>query len=60
MPHEVARAREQELRSGDLLVFTQEMAFPGVLWNNEMSNRVEFLEFKTADQFVADLELRQP
>jgi hypothetical protein len=60
MPPEVARARERDLGPGDLLVFTQEMAFPGVLWNHSMSNRVEFVAFKTAEGFVAELEQRRP
>jgi hypothetical protein len=60
MPPEVARARERDLGPGDLLVFTQEMAFPGVLWNQSMSNRVEFIEFRAAEAFLVELARRRP
>lgn len=60
MPSEVARERERDLGRGDLLIFTQEMVFPGVLWNQEMSNRVEYVEFKTAPRFLAEIEARSP
>jgi hypothetical protein len=60
MPSETARARERELGPGDLVIFTQEMAFPGVLWNQKMSNRVEYLEAKGAPTFLAEIESRHP
>lgn len=60
MPADVARARERELRAGDLVIFTAETAFPGVLWNHEMSNRVEFVDVKTADALVAEIARRKP
>jgi hypothetical protein len=60
MPPETARAREGELGPGELVVFTQEMAFPGVLWNHRMSNRVEYVEFTAAPPFLAEIEGRHP
>lgn len=60
MPPETARVRERDLGPGDLLVFTQETAFPGVLWNHHMSNRVEHVPFKDAPSFLAALDRLQP
>ncbi|MEP7121452.1 MAG: hypothetical protein ABJE95_11100 [Byssovorax sp.] len=60
MPPDTAKARERELGPGDLVVFTQEMTFPGVLWNHRMSNRVEYVEFRAAPPFLAEIERRQP
>lgn len=60
MPASTAERRERELLSRDLVVFTQELAFVGVLWNWEMSNRVEYLEFRDPEQFMANLDVRQP
>lgn len=60
MPPETARAREAELGPGELVVFTQEMAFPGVLWNHRMSNRVEYVELTGAPAFLAEIEARHP
>jgi hypothetical protein len=56
MPSDVARARERELGPGDVAVFTQELAFPGVLWNHRLSNRVEYVEFKAAEAFLARVD----
>lgn len=60
MPRETARAREGELGPGELVVFTQETAFPGVLRNHRMSNRVEYLELAGAPLFLAEIEGRHP
>jgi len=60
MPADVARQREQELGRGSLVLFTQEMSFPGVLWNHRMSNRVQYLEFKDAPSFLGQLEALRP
>jgi len=60
MPAEVARQREQELGPGDLVVFTQELSFPGVLWNHRMSNRLEYLEYREEGRFLAALAERRP
>ena len=37
---EVARARDAELKAGDLTLYTDDTTFPGVLWNDAYSNRV--------------------
>ncbi len=60
MPPDVARAREREIGPGDLVVFTQETAFPGVLWNEQLSNRVEYLERGDTRAFLVELEARRP
>ena len=60
MPRTTAQARERDLGPGDLVVYTQEMAFPGVLWNNTMSNSVEYLEFRTAAPFLAEVDRLHP
>ncbi len=43
MPTETVRARERELRQGDLLVFGQH-PFVGLLWNERFDNRVEYID----------------
>jgi hypothetical protein len=60
MPARVARQRERDLGRGDLVVFTQEMAFPGVLWNQEMSNRVEYVRCDDAATFLARIDGLHP
>ncbi|WP_437593329.1 hypothetical protein [Sorangium sp. So ce1000] len=60
MPRTTAQARERDLGPGDLVVYTQEMAFPGVLWNHTMSNRVEYLEFRSAATFLAEVDRLHP
>lgn len=42
LPPEVALARERQVRAGDLVVFSQH-PFPGNLWNEDMSNRVLYV-----------------
>ncbi|MFO0585911.1 MAG: hypothetical protein U0441_00155 [Polyangiaceae bacterium] len=58
MPQETARRREEELEPGDLVVFTQDELFIGVLWNDRFDNRVEYVPFEGAAPFVAELENR--
>lgn len=58
MPAEVARRREQELGPGDLVVFTQDEIFIGVLWNHRFDNRVEYLPFEGARSFLSRLDER--
>jgi hypothetical protein len=60
MPPNVARARENELGPGDLVVFTQDTTFVGVLWNHRFSNRVEYLPFQSTPAFFARLGERCP
>lgn len=60
MPANVARQRERDLGPGDLVVFTEEMAFPGVLWNHRMNNRVEHLRFTDASTFLARIDALRP
>lgn len=60
MPPSVARLREQELGPGDLVVFTQDEIFIGVLWNHRFSNRVEYVPFESGPSFLARLEERCP
>ncbi len=49
------REKEEELGPGDGVVFSQGVAFPGLLWNFEFSNRVDYLEFTNAREFLARL-----
>ncbi|AKT39909.1 hypothetical protein [Chondromyces crocatus] len=60
MPPDVARAREQELGPGTLVVFTQDLAFPGVLWNHAMSNRVEHVRYDDVASFLSRLDTLKP
>lgn len=58
MPRKTARLREQELGPGDLVVFTQDELFIGVLWNDRFDNRVEYMPFDEAESFLTRLEAR--
>ena len=60
MPADVARMRERELGPGDLVVFTQPLAFPGVLWNHAMSNRVAYVELRSVASFLAEVDWLRP
>lgn len=42
-PH-VARARDRELTSGTVVVFSDDCTFPGMLWNKHYDNRLLFVE----------------
>jgi hypothetical protein len=55
---EVARARDRELGPGDLVIFTQETLFIGALWNDQLSNRVEYLERRDTHDFLDEIEKR--
>jgi len=56
MPRETARLREQELGPGDLVVFTRDELFIGVLWNDRFDNRVAYMPFDGAGSFLARLD----
>jgi len=60
MPPAVARLRELELGRGDRVAYTQELAFSGVLWNFRFSNRVEYIPFTRADEFLERLTQFRP
>jgi hypothetical protein len=60
MPAAVARLRELELGRGDRVAYTQELAFSGVLWNFQFSNRVEYIPFTRADEFLEKLAQLHP
>lgn len=45
-PDTTARARERELKDGDLVVFTS-VPFAGLLWNERFSNRIEWIDPRT-------------
>ena len=56
MPRETARKREQELGPGDLVVFTQDELFIGVLWNDRFDNRAAYMPFDGAESFLLRLD----
>jgi hypothetical protein len=56
MPEAVMAARERELGDGDLLVFTDDVNFPALLWNERFSNRIEYVPFTDAAGFLAKLD----
>ncbi len=56
----LARARNEELMPGDRVVFDQDVAFVGALWNFEFSNRIEYLKYDSSGQFIAEAESRSP
>jgi hypothetical protein len=47
------REKDAELRPGDEVVFSDGVAFPGLLWNFDFSNRVDYVEFTNAGDFLA-------
>ncbi|HEV3194407.1 MAG TPA: hypothetical protein VGY54_28115 [Polyangiaceae bacterium] len=46
----VAEARERELGPGAVLAFTDDVAFPGQLWNENYSNRLEYVPTELGPQ----------
>jgi hypothetical protein len=53
------REKYEELKPGDEVVFSQGVIFPGILWNFDFSNRVDYVEFRSGPEFLAKLaELR--
>jgi hypothetical protein len=55
MPAPVAALREAELGAGEVSVFTQELSFIGVLWNDRFSNQVSYLPMREARSFQVEL-----
>jgi hypothetical protein len=59
MPANVAALREAELGPGDVAVFTRDLTFIGVLWNDQFSNRVVYLPPQAAGaSLLAELQSR--
>jgi hypothetical protein len=58
MPARVAALREAELGPGEVAVFTQELSFIGVLWNDRFSNQVSYLPLRDARSFPLELARR--
>jgi hypothetical protein len=58
MPARVAALREAELGPGEVAVFTQELSFIGVLWNDRFSNQVSYLPMRDARSFSLELVRR--
>jgi hypothetical protein len=56
----LAAKRNAELLPGDWVVFSQDVAFVGALWNFELSNRVKYVKYDSSAQFVADAEAMSP
>jgi hypothetical protein len=56
----LARNRNEELHAGDLVLFDQDVAFVGALWNFELSNRVKYLKYQSSSQFLADVTAASP
>jgi hypothetical protein len=46
----VAEARERELGPGTVLAYTDDVVFPGQLWNEHYSNRLEYVPGELGDQ----------
>jgi hypothetical protein len=56
----LAAKRNAELLPGDWVVFSQDVAFVGALWNFDFSNRVKYVKYDSSAQFVADAEAMSP
>jgi hypothetical protein len=59
MPARVAALREAELGPGDTAVFTRDLSFIGVLWNDKFSNRVSYLSPKGEQSLLTELARRE-
>jgi hypothetical protein len=60
LPAETSRLREERIRRGDLVVFDDEVAFIGNLWNEEMSNHVRFVRFTSRSEYLERLHELSP
>jgi hypothetical protein len=47
------REKDAELGPGDEVVFSEGVSFPGLLWNFDFSNRVDYAEFTSSPDFLA-------
>jgi hypothetical protein len=56
----LAQKRNAELLPGDWVVFNQDVAFVGALWNFEFSNRVKYVKYDSSAQFVTEAEACSP
>jgi hypothetical protein len=56
----IEREKYEELHRGDEVVFSQGVDFPGLLWNFDFSNRVDYVEFTDPAQFMAKLDELKP
>jgi hypothetical protein len=54
------REKYEELGPGDEVVFSDGVAFPGLLWNFDFSNRVDYVEFAGTGDFLAKLAELDP
>jgi hypothetical protein len=56
----LAQKRNTELLPGDWVVFQQDIAFIGALWNFDFSNRVKYVKYDSSAQFVTEAEACSP
>ncbi len=56
----LAQKRNAEVLPGDWVVFNQDVAFVGALWNFDFSNKVKYVKYDSGSQFVADTERCSP
>jgi hypothetical protein len=54
------KEKERELHAGDDVVYSEGVAFPGILWNFHFSNRVEYVEFTNPRDFLDQIAVRNP
>lgn len=50
------RMREERIGAGDVVVFDDDLAFPGNLWNEALTNRVLYVPFTTRDEYLERLD----
>ena len=58
LPPSMARLREARIGRGDVVAFDDEVAFVGNLWNEAMSNRVEYVPFTDREAYLQLLAAR--
>lgn len=60
LPVQASRLREERIGEGDLVVFDDEVTFIGNFWNEEMSNRVQFVPFASRHEYLERLDELSP
>jgi hypothetical protein len=58
MEPEVALARERELGPSSVTVFTDDLLFPSLLWNEKFTNRIAYVPHVAPADFVAQAEAK--
>ncbi|MDW8246154.1 MAG: hypothetical protein RMJ84_06220 [Sandaracinaceae bacterium] len=56
LPPQTRQALEEEIGPGDVVAFSEDIGFIGNLWNEQFSNRVLFVPFRSSSNFLSELD----